>query len=133
MQTITFDGSATDLEEGGVPASSLHWTVLLHHLNHVHPVVQDLTGAGGSFVAGSHGERLADIWYEVIAWAEDSAGVRGEARAAVLPDPTQAQTVVRTYPVHADDRDATSRRARCGCRGTPAASHSTTSAMTPSS
>ncbi len=114
---IAFAGSARDLEEGAIPASQLHWTVLLHHLNHVHPVIQDMTGQGGSFVAGSHGESLAVIWYEIIAWASDATGLRGEQRVAVLPDPAQPQLVARTYTIAADNRDAMSARSEVRSSG----------------
>jgi hypothetical protein len=55
--TITFSGSATDAEDGQLPASSLSWSLVLHHCPstcHTH-VIQDFAGvASGSFVAPDH-------------------------------------------------------------------------------
>ena len=36
--TVTFRGSATDPQDGTLPASALDWTVTLVHIAHVHPV-----------------------------------------------------------------------------------------------
>lgn len=57
--TIDFSGSATDAEDGTLPASALDWSLILHHCDtltscHEHPI-QDYTGtATGSFVAPDH-------------------------------------------------------------------------------
>jgi chitodextrinase len=54
---IQFSGSATDPEEGQLPASALSWTLLLHHCPgtcHIHPI-QDFAGVSqGSFTAPDH-------------------------------------------------------------------------------
>jgi hypothetical protein len=63
-QTVTFRGSATDAEDGALPASALRRTVLLHHNKHVHTHVGE-TGAEGSFVAEDHGP-VGTFRYEVI-------------------------------------------------------------------
>jgi glucose/arabinose dehydrogenase/fibronectin type 3 domain-containing protein len=73
-QTITYKGSATDPEDGSLPASSLEWTVLLHHNSHVHTFVGG-TGSQGSFVAQDHGA-IGTFSYEVILTATDSSGLK---------------------------------------------------------
>jgi glucose/arabinose dehydrogenase len=54
---ISFSGSATDPEQGTLPASGLSWTLILHHCPsncHTH-TVQTWSGvAGGSFTAPDH-------------------------------------------------------------------------------
>ena len=52
-QTATYHGSATDPDDGPLPSSALHWTVLLHHNTHIHPFI-DTTGSGGSFPVDNH-------------------------------------------------------------------------------
>jgi cysteine-rich repeat protein len=60
-QTITFNGSATDPQEGTLPASSLTWSILMHHCQneamndcHIH-TVSTITGVtSGSFAAPDH-------------------------------------------------------------------------------
>jgi glucose/arabinose dehydrogenase/PKD repeat protein len=54
--TITYSGSATDAEDGAVPASKLAWAVVIQHCpdachNHT---IQTGTGSGGSFPAPDH-------------------------------------------------------------------------------
>jgi glucose/arabinose dehydrogenase/chitodextrinase len=55
--TISFSGSATDPEQGTLPASAFTWDVILHHCPsscHTHPV-QTFTGVkSGSFTAPDH-------------------------------------------------------------------------------
>ncbi|MGI8686027.1 MAG: PQQ-dependent sugar dehydrogenase [Acidimicrobiales bacterium] len=54
---IAFSGSATDPEQGQLPASALSWSVVLNHCPstcHTHPI-QDFPGvAGGTFTAQDH-------------------------------------------------------------------------------
>ena len=57
--TISFSGSATDQQDGSLGASSLTWSLILHHCSsenscHQHPL-QDFAGvASGSFVTPDH-------------------------------------------------------------------------------
>jgi glucose/arabinose dehydrogenase len=80
-QTIEFSGMASDPETGPMPGSELHWRILLHHLNHIHPVILDQTGASGSFVAEFHDDLPATIYYSITAWADDSQGCAASARS----------------------------------------------------
>src|SRR6185312_15797201 len=43
-QTVSYQGSATDPDNGVLPASALTWTILLHHNAHVHTFI-GATGA----------------------------------------------------------------------------------------
>ncbi len=105
---VLFSGTGTDPEEGLLAGSELHWRVNLHHLNHIHPVILDQTGASGSFIADDHGENLADISYRITLWAEDSTGLRNEVFIDVLPDLSGPQPILQTFLVPANNRDATS-------------------------
>ena len=55
--TVSFSGSATDPQQGTLPASAFSWSLILHHCPsncHTHPL-QDFVGvASGSFVAPDH-------------------------------------------------------------------------------
>jgi glucose/arabinose dehydrogenase/fibronectin type 3 domain-containing protein len=81
-QTIDYGGSATDPEDGALPASALRWTVLLHHNTHVHTFVGG-TGAQGSFVAEDHGP-VGTFSYEIILTATDSSGLKAST-SVTLP------------------------------------------------
>jgi uncharacterized repeat protein (TIGR01451 family) len=74
--TISFSGSATDQQDGPLPASRLSWTVLLHHCPsscHIH-TIQTFSGvASGSFVAPDHGY---PSYLELQLTATDSAGLQ---------------------------------------------------------
>ncbi|MFG2037519.1 LamG-like jellyroll fold domain-containing protein [Dactylosporangium sp. NPDC048998] len=81
-QTVNFAGSATDPDDGPLPASALSWTVLLHHDTHIHSFVGG-SGANGSFVVDDHGP-IGTFSYEVILTATDSSGLRAST-SVLLP------------------------------------------------
>src|SRR6185295_9397949 len=41
---ITYSGSASDQEDGQLPASAFSWNILFHHDSHVHPAGGPFTG-----------------------------------------------------------------------------------------
>ncbi|RZU14246.1 glucose/arabinose dehydrogenase [Kribbella rubisoli] len=54
--TISFSGSATDPEQGTLPATALTWSLIMHHCPsdcHTHTITS-MTGAGGTFTAPDH-------------------------------------------------------------------------------
>jgi glucose/arabinose dehydrogenase len=56
-ETIGFSGSASDPDEGSLPASALSWTLVLQHCPsncHEHPVQSFPATAGGTFSAPDH-------------------------------------------------------------------------------
>ena len=89
--TINFSGSATDPEDGAIPASDLSWSVLIHHCSpsgdcHVHNLTT-ATGADGSFQTINHG---ADPYYfEIVLTATDSRGKSGKTSVTIRPQTTQ--------------------------------------------
>ncbi len=90
-QTVNFHGSATDPEDGSLPASALGWTVLLHHNSHVHTFVSG-TGSSGSFMAEDHGD-IGTFAYEVVLTATDSTGLKSSTSVTL---PVVADTVPPT-------------------------------------
>ncbi len=77
-QTISFAGSATDVEDGTLAASRLQWNLVLVHGNeidptntHEHPITS-FTGTSGSFVAPDH---EWPSWIELRLTATDSRGL----------------------------------------------------------
>jgi PKD repeat protein len=81
-QTVTYQGSAIDPDDGALPPSALSWTVLLHHNTHVHAFVEG-TGTGGSFVAENHGT-VGSFYYEVVLKATDSSGLSASTSVNVV-------------------------------------------------
>ncbi len=86
---ITYAGSATDAEDGTIPASGLSWQIVLHHcpggVCHVHPFSSG-TGAGGTFTAPDHGDQS---YLEIILTATDSAGASATASVNIQPQTIQ--------------------------------------------
>src|SRR5262249_12315898 len=49
--TISFSGFATDSNGNTIPTTSLSWTVIFHHLTHIHPgPITDLAVDSGNFI-----------------------------------------------------------------------------------
>ena len=94
---VSFSGSATDQQDGTLPASSLSWSIITHHcpggVCHMHPY-QTVNGvSSGSFRADDHGD---DSYFEVILTASDSTGLTG--KASVMIQPLTVQTTLTTGP-----------------------------------
>jgi glucose/arabinose dehydrogenase len=85
--TISFSGHATDREDGNLPASSLTWSLALHHCAtasscHTHPL-QDFSGvSGGSFAAPDHDY---PSWLELRLAATDSGGLHDSLSVRLDP------------------------------------------------
>jgi glucose/arabinose dehydrogenase len=107
-QTIVYAGEGTDPEDGTLPPSALTWRVDFHHLNHVHPFIQDSPGAaGGSFIVPPVGETSTDVWYRIHLTVKDSEGLTGTTYVDVRPriarmtfqtDPTGLQIALDGEP-----------------------------------
>ena len=73
---LAFSGSATDPEDGKLPASAMTWQVDLHHETHTHPALPPTSGiASGSFTVPVRGETSSDIWFRIYLTATDSKGL----------------------------------------------------------
>lgn len=75
-QRIDYAATATDPEDGTLPASAFDWEVIFHHDTHVHPFLDPAPGArSGSFtVPDSNFETAANVWFEMRLQVTDSAG-----------------------------------------------------------
>ncbi len=83
---IDYSGSATDPEEGLLPASAFTWQIDFHHDAHTHPFLAPTSGAtGGSVLIPTSGETAANVFYRVRLLVRDSAGNTHETFRDVLP------------------------------------------------
>ena len=93
---IAFSGSATDAEDGTLPASALTWSVILHHCPsdcHTH-VIQDIAGVrSGSFSAPDH---EYPSYLELRLTARDSGGL--QATTSVRLDPKTVALTLQSSP-----------------------------------
>ena len=76
--TLRIEVSASDTQDGMLPASSLTWWVDFHHDTHTHPFVQRTQGTGGTASVPTRGETSDNVWLRIHVRATDSAGVIAE-------------------------------------------------------
>lgn len=85
-QTIQFSGSATDAQDGVLPASSLTWKIDFHHDEHTHPGLAPTSGIStGSYTIPKVGETADDVWYRIILTAIDNEGFTKSIYQDVFP------------------------------------------------
>lgn len=87
---LSFSGSASDAEQGALPAAALTWRIDFHHNLHTHPAMPATSGiASGAWDLGTGGETSPDVWYRVFLEAADSLGRTGSTHVDVLPNLSQ--------------------------------------------
>ena len=84
---ISFSGHATDPQDGPLPASTLSWTLLIHHCTtpiscHVHDVQTWSGVSGGSLNAPDHDY---PSHLELVLQATDGGGLQSSARVTLQP------------------------------------------------
>lgn len=83
-QTIQLQGTATDPEDGQLPASAFRWTVRLHHGSHIHLLTTFTGVVAPSFTALT--DHDADSFYEVELTVTDSDGLTGSRIIELRPE-----------------------------------------------
>jgi glucose/arabinose dehydrogenase len=92
---IGFSGSATDPQQGTLPASALSWDLIMHHCPsncHEH-YIQGFSGATGSFTAPDH---EYPSYLELRLTATDSGGLKGTQ--SVRLDPRTVNLTLASKP-----------------------------------
>lgn len=94
---IQFAGTASDPEDGAVPASAFSWTILFHHDIHTHPFLGPINGVtSGSFTIPTLGETAANVWYRIHLTVTDSGG--RQHRSFVDVNPRTSLLTLQTIP-----------------------------------
>jgi glucose/arabinose dehydrogenase/chitodextrinase len=84
--TISYSGSASDAEDGTLPASRFSWTIVFHHDAHTHPFLGPINGVtSGTFQIPTTGESSANTWYRIHLFVTDSTGLTQETTRDVFP------------------------------------------------
>jgi hypothetical protein len=84
--TISFSGSASDPDQGALPASALTWQVDFQHDTHAHPFIPPTSGiTGGSFVIPTDGEKSDNVWYRIYLTATDATGLKTTVQREIFP------------------------------------------------
>jgi glucose/arabinose dehydrogenase len=86
-QVLSFEGTATDLEDGNLPASAFTWWIDFHHDNHTHPGLSPTSGSkSGGFIIPRFGEVATSVWYRVYLKVTDSQGLSKTIYRDIFPD-----------------------------------------------
>jgi len=84
--TINFAGTATDPDDGVLPASAYSWTVVFHHDAHTHPHLGPVVGVtSGSFSVPTFGHTEESVWFRINLTVTDSNGLQTTVSRDVLP------------------------------------------------
>jgi glucose/arabinose dehydrogenase len=83
---ISFSGSATDAEDGALPASVFTWLVHFHHDTHYHDGPPVASGSKtGTFTIPTSGEVSANVWYRLLLIVKDSQGLQDTVYRDIYP------------------------------------------------
>ena len=97
-ETISFAATATDPEDGTLPASAFNWSVAFHHHTHSHPFINSIVGvSSGVFQIPLVGETDPDQWYRVKLTVTDSGGLQQTSYVDVVPQ-TSTFTLATNIP-----------------------------------
>jgi glucose/arabinose dehydrogenase len=89
-QVIAYSGTATDAEDGTLPATAFTWEIVFHHDTHTHPAMAPVSGStGGTFAIPAIGETSANVWYRIHLSVRDSAGRTSTTFRDLLPRTAQ--------------------------------------------
>ncbi len=83
---ITFSGSATDVEDGTLPASAYTWKIDFLHEGHVHPGTAITGVTSGTFTIPTTGHDFSGFTrYQVSLTVTDSSGLQSASSVTVFP------------------------------------------------
>jgi len=85
-QTVAFSGTASDPQQGTLPASAFTWSVDFHHDTHIHPFIQPFSGVtSGTFTIPNTGEISTNVWYRIHLTVTDSTGLTQSSYRDIHP------------------------------------------------
>ncbi|RFM33960.1 PQQ-dependent sugar dehydrogenase [Chitinophaga silvisoli] len=90
--TIHFAGTATDAEDGTIPAAKYQWEVRFYHQDgpnnqHYHPGPAVPNGVtAGTFIADNGGETSPNVWLRIMLTVTDSQGRTGVDSLDIIPN-----------------------------------------------
>ncbi|MDB5048261.1 MAG: carbohydrate-binding protein [Fibrobacteres bacterium] len=92
-ETINFSATASDPEQGSLPASAFHWELELGHRTsatvfHTHPVTVFDGVTSGSFASTVAGEPSSQVWLFLILTVTDNAGNTDKDTLTLNPNKT---------------------------------------------
>jgi glucose/arabinose dehydrogenase len=83
--TISYEGTGSDPEDGVLSASAFTWMVVFHHDTHTHPFLGPLGGENGTFTIPRTGETSANVFYRIHLEVRDSEGLTHSTQVDIRP------------------------------------------------
>ncbi|TCN54641.1 PKD domain-containing protein [Flavobacterium circumlabens] len=88
---INYAATATDIEDGVLPASAFSWSMDLFHedipgAGHSHPGASPQGVSSGTFLASNQGEKTPNVWYRFTVKVTDSNGLTASTYVDVYPN-----------------------------------------------
>ncbi|MBP4139052.1 PQQ-dependent sugar dehydrogenase [Flavobacterium geliluteum] len=88
---IHFEATATDTEDGILPASAFSWSMDLFHedvpgAGHSHPGASPQGVKSGDFIASNQGEKTPNVWYRFTIKVTDSNGLTATKFVDIRPN-----------------------------------------------
>lgn len=121
-ETIAYSATATDAEDGPLPASAFTWQANFHHDTHVHPLFPSTRGSmDGTLTIPAFEETTANTWIRFMLDVEDSAGQTRTVTRDLFPRHQLSQLNPSGTPVNATgpiERDTHNGGAAAGDGGT---------------
>ena len=89
--SIHFEATATDIEDGVLPDSAFSWSIDLFHedvpgAGHSHPGASPQGVKSGDFIASNQGEKTPNVWYRFTVTVTDSDGLTATTFVDVHPN-----------------------------------------------
>jgi glucose/arabinose dehydrogenase len=96
-EVLNFEGSASDAEDGELPASALTWKIDFHHDDHYHPALASIGNiSSSSYEIPRIGEISDNVWYRIHLTATDFDGYSSTVYRDVLP--VKTNVTIETEP-----------------------------------
>ncbi|WP_343617970.1 PQQ-dependent sugar dehydrogenase [Flavobacterium sp.] len=88
---VHFEATATDVEDGTLPASAFSWSIDLFHedipgAGHSHPGASPQGVKSGDFTASNQGEKTPNVWYRFTIKVTDSNGLTATDFVDIKPN-----------------------------------------------
>ena len=88
---VSFEATATDIEDGELPASAFSWSMDLFHedipgAGHSHPGASPQGIKSGTFIASNQGEKTPNVWYRFTVKVTDSNGLTATKFIDIKPN-----------------------------------------------
>jgi glucose/arabinose dehydrogenase/PKD repeat protein len=88
---VHFEATASDTEDGVLPASAFSWSIDLFHedvpgAGHSHPGASPQGVKSGDFIASNQGEKTPNVWYRFTVKVTDSNGLTASTFVDIKPN-----------------------------------------------